>query len=313
MEVAARIFDSRSAIKPMWKFHLMIPGILVACGPSALAAGNDWMSPLDGALPISQLSIPGAHDAGARFEPLSGTSKCQNLTITGQLEAGVRFLDIRCRHQNDLFNIYHGLVDQKATYASVLTEVLNFLVANPRETVTMSVKEEESSSACTRSFEATFDSYISQNPDKWLLVSNVPTLDAARGKIVLFRRFRASSTPKGIDASVWSDNTSFSIGGTLRVQDNYVVPDNDAKWASILTLLDEARHGGPDTLYVNFTSGYQSGRFGIPSITTVSNDIQPRLTTFFTSTPTGRFGIVLMDFADAAKAALIYKTNAPSH
>lgn len=296
----------------MLKFYPMILGVLVACGSSAFAAGNNWMSSLNGALPISQLSIPGTHDAGARYEPLAGTAKCQTLTITGQLEAGVRFLDIRCRHQNDVFNIYHGAVDQKATYASVLAEISAFLTKNPRETVIISVKEEESSSGTTRSFEATFDSYVAQNPGKWLLGPEVPTLDAARGKVVLFRRFRAAATPKGIDASIFPDNTTFGIGGTLRVQDNYVVPDNDLKWTAILAMLNEARDAGPGTLHVNFASGYHRGTLGIPSITTVSDNINPRLTGFFTHNPRGRFGIILMDFADAAKAALIYNTNSPA-
>jgi 1-phosphatidylinositol phosphodiesterase len=293
----------------MPKLLLKVLCLIVACSSGLFAAGNDWMSSLDGTFPLSRFSIPGTHDTGARYEPITGTSKCQTLTITEQLEAGVRFLDIRCRHQNDLFNIYHGSVDQKASYASVLEEVFRFLAANPRETVIMSVKEENSSSGTTRSFEATFDSYISQNPDKWVLDSATPTLDAARGKIVLFRRFNASATPKGIDASKFPDNATFGTGEILRVQDNYVVPDNDAKWAAILSLLNEARHGGPGILYVNFASGYKGGTLGVPSITTVSNSINPRLTTFFTANPKGRFGIILMDFADAAKSALIYNTN----
>lgn len=309
--IVGRWVGSQIEAKPMLKFLSKILCIILACSSGLLAAGNDWMSSLDGTLLLSRLSIPGTHDAGARYEPLSGTSKCQDLTITRQLEVGVRFLDIRCRHQNDLFNIYHGSVDQKATYASVLTEVLNFLTANPRETVIMSVKEENSSSGTTRSFEATFDSYISQNPSKWLLGSGIPTLDTARGKIVLFRRFGASSTPKGIDVSSFPDNTTFSAGATLRVQDNYIVPDNGKKWSAIVAILNEARNGLPETLYVNFASGYKSGIEGLPNITTVSNDINPRLTAFFTANPKGHFGIILMDFADEAKASLIYSTNSP--
>ncbi|MEO5916656.1 MAG: phosphatidylinositol-specific phospholipase C domain-containing protein [Luteolibacter sp.] len=286
--------------------------LLIVFSRPVIAAGNNWMSSLNGTLPISQYSIPGTHDSGARYEPVSGTAKCQILTIAAQLDAGVRFLDIRCRHQNNLFVIHHGSVYQNINFSDVLNDVIGFLSANPRETVIMSVKEEYDADNVTRTFEATFDSYVSQNPSKWLLGANVPTLDAARGKIILFRRFGATSTPKGVDASNWPDNTSFSTGGTLRVQDSYVVPDNDAKWASIQAILNEARYGGPNTLYVNFSSGYKSGLFGIPSITTVSNNINPRLTTFFTANPSGRFGAILMDFVDATRAALIYNTNAPS-
>src|SRR5687767_7668450 len=88
-------------------------GLLMAALPcSAGAAGNNWLTPLDGNLPLSQFSIPGTHDSGALVEPVSGTAKCQNLSIADQLNAGVRFLDIRCRHINDAFAIHHGAVYQ---------------------------------------------------------------------------------------------------------------------------------------------------------------------------------------------------------
>ncbi len=276
------------------------------------AAGHDWMTTLNGALPLSQFSIPGTHDSGARYEPIAGTAKCQNLTIAEQLTAGVRFLDIRCRHIDNAFTIHHGQVYQNINFTDVLNATDSFLNTNPGETVIMSVKEEYDPSNNTRSFEATFDSYVAQNPGKWLLSSNIPTLDQARGKIVLFRRFGAAATPKGINASNWPDNTTFSTAGTLRVQDRYVVSNNDTKWSHILQLLNEARYGGPNTLYVNFSSGYVSGLFGIPSIPSVSNNINPRLTTFFNANPSGRFGVIVMDFADAAHAARIYNTNRPA-
>ena len=288
-------------------------GLLMAALPfSAGAAGNNWMTPLDGNQPLSQFSIPGTHDSGALVEPISGTAKCQNLSIGDQLNAGVRFLDIRCRHINDAFAIHHGQVYQNMNFTDVLNATIGFLNSNPGETVIMSVKEEYTPSGNTRSFEATFDTYVAANPSKWVLGSAIPTLTQARGKIVLFRRFGASSTPKGINASNWPDNTTFSTGGTLRVQDCYNVSNNDTKWAQILQVLNEARYGGPNTLYVNFASGTSSGIFGIPNIPNVSNNINPRVSTFFGSNVSGRFGALLMDFADAAKCSAIYNTNAPS-
>lgn len=285
---------------------------LLMSAAGAFAAGGNWMTPLAGTLPLSQLSIPGTHDSGARFEPLSGTAKCQNLTIREQLDAGVRFLDIRCRHVNDAFAIHHGQVYQNINFSKVLDATYGFLAANPGETVIMSVKEEYKASGNTRSFEATFDSHVALNPSKWRLASAIPTLDEARGKIVLFRRFGAISTPKGINAAKWPDNTTFGSGGSLRVQDHYAVSDNDTKWNRILAMLNEARDGPDNTLHVNFSSGYIGGLFGIPNITGVSNNINPRLSTFFTANPQGRFGIIVMDFADAAMAALIYNTNIPA-
>ncbi len=281
---------------------------LLSVAANVCAAGNDWMTPLDGTLALSRFSIPGTHDSGALHEPVPGTAKCQDLTIAEQLNAGVRFLDVRCRHLDNAFTIHHGAVYQKIGFKDVLDDAYGFLSANPGETIIMSVKEEFEATGNTRSFEATFDSDVAMNPSRWLLGQAIPTLGEARGKIVLFRRFGATTHPKGINASHWPNNTTFS-NAPLRVQDNYRVISNDTKWESISSLLNEAHNGPEGTLYVNFSSGYVSGLFGIPSVTGVSNDINPRLTNFFTANPKGRFGTVLMDFVDGPRAALIYSTN----
>ena len=290
-----------------------ILSLLLASLPFAgNAAGNNWMSGINGSEPISHFSIPGTHDSGARFEPISGTAKCQDLTIADQLTAGVRFLDIRCRHINDAFAIHHGQVYQNQNFDDVLNATIGFLNANPSETVIMSVKEEYTATGDTRSFEATFDSYVAKNPSKWYLGAGIPTLDQARGKIVLFRRFGANSTPKGIDASNWPDNTTFSNdAATLRVQDNYNVSNNDTKWNQILAILNEAHYGGPNTLYVNFASGVAS-IIGIPNIPNVSNNINPRLVSYFAANRSGRYGVTLMDFVDASKCSMIYNTSFPN-
>ena len=271
--------------------------------------GTSWMTGLDGRLSLSQLSIPGTHDSGARLEPVPGTARCQSLSIRSQLDAGVRFLDVRCRHVDDRFRVHHGVVDQKIGFAEVVGDVLDFLDSYPGETVIMSVKPEHRAVGATRSFEATLDSYIAGHADRWWLAEELPRLDQVRGKVVLFRRFGAESTPKGIDASKWPDNTTFSQGKTLRVQDRYVVQQIDDKWNSIEEILNEAKTGGSNTFFVNFTSGYRSGLLGMPDIPAVSRAVHPRLKRYFADHPTGRFGIVLMDFVDAELAALVYRTN----
>jgi len=183
----------------------------------AEVTGLDWMKSMPDGRLLSELSIPGTHDSGARFEPVPGTAKCQDLPIAGQLNAGVRFLDIRCRHLRDAFVIHHGPVYQNLNFDGVLDDILAFLKAHPSECVILSIKEESSPAENTRGFEQTFDSYVARNPDKWLLKVTLPTMAEARGKIILLRRFNATSLPKGIAATGWADNATFSTG-VLRVQ-----------------------------------------------------------------------------------------------
>lgn len=278
---------------------------------AANATTTGWMQSLPDTYLVSQLSIPGSHDAGARYEPVAGTAKCQSLTIGDQLNAGIRFLDVRCRHIDDAFAIHHGSIYQNLNFDDVLNACWSFLSSNPSECIIMSVKEEYDPSNDTRTFEQTFDSYTQKNPSGWYLGATIPTLGSVRGKIVLLRRFSAATTPKGLDATNWADNTTFSINGnaSLRVQDNYQVSDNSTKWTNITNLLTEAKNGSNSTLYIDFTSGYKSLIFGIPSITSVSNTINPQITSYFTANTKGRYGVIPMDFSDAAKATLIYQTN----
>ncbi|WP_426481518.1 phosphatidylinositol-specific phospholipase C [Chryseobacterium sp. R2ACT005] len=276
-------------------------------------AMNSWMSGLQDNISISKISIPGTHDSGARVDApvVSGTAKTQDLSIAEQLNAGVRFLDIRCRHIDNSFTIHHGAIYQNLNFDDVLNACYTFLNSHPSETIIMSVKEEYDASNTTRSFEQTFDSYVQKNPSKWDLGANIPTLGAVRGKIKLLRRF-SSGTTKGINASPWADNTTFDInnsGVQLKVQDYYKVTNNDDKWNGISSLLNEAKNDTNGKLFVNFTSGYKPGIFGIPSIPTVSNTINPKLKTFFQTNTQGSYGIMPIDFVNAELSELIVKTN----
>lgn len=274
---------------------------------------NSWMAGLQDNISISKISIPGTHDSGARIDApvISGTAKTQDLSIAEQLNAGVRFLDIRCRHIDNSFTIHHGAIYQNLNFDDVLNACYAFLESHPSETIIMSVKEEHDASNTTRSFESTFDSYVQKNPSKWNLGTNIPTLGEVRGKIRLLRRFPTQAA-KGINATSWADNTTFEInnpGAQLKVQDYYKVTNNDDKWNGISTLFNDAKNSNSDRLFINFTSGYKPGIFGIPSIPTVSNAINPKLKTFFQSNTKGSYGIMPIDFVNAELAELIVKTN----
>jgi 1-phosphatidylinositol phosphodiesterase len=279
---------------------------------AGLFTAANWMSTIPGSTSLAALSIPGTHDTGATVELSHGTTRCQNLSVADQLAAGVRSFDIRCRNVSNQFEIYHTTVDQNLSFDEVLQSIFTFFAANPSETLIMSVKEEEAESGSTNTFEQTFDSYTAQQPSAWYLGPTIPTLDQVRGKIVLLRRFGATSLPKGIDATVWADNTTFTIANgsaTLRIQDYYQVTSDDAKWAAITSLFTEALQGDAGVLYLNNTSGYEELDSGLEDIPVVSDVINPEVTTYFSASTSGRFGIIGMDFVDATKGSLVLSTN----
>lgn len=282
-----------------------------AAASATIYTRTNWMGALSGSLSLTQITIPGTHDSGARYEPWPGTAICQDLSVAEQLDAGTRFLDIRCRHIDDAFAIHHGSIYQNLNFDDVLNACTSFLNVNPSECIIMSVKEEYDPANNTRTFEATFDSYVEKDHDVWYLDASIPALSSVRGKIVLLRRFSASSTPKGLYASPWYDNTTFEVNSTanMKIQDIYQVSSTSSKWSAITSLFSDAVSGSSDRLYINFTSGYKSGIFGIPDINAVSNTINPQLTSYFTINTFGRYGIIPMDFAEGDRNELIISTN----
>ncbi|MGJ1269768.1 phosphatidylinositol-specific phospholipase C [Sphingobacterium spiritivorum] len=279
-----------------------------------LPEGTNWMSFIQGERKLSSLSIPGTHDAGARYEPVSGTAKTQNLTIAEQLNAGVRFLDVRCRFVDDNFAIHHGPVYQHLNFDDVLQSCKSFLQAHPSETIVMSVKEEHTPSGNSMTFEERFIKYTDTYSGLFSLDADIPSLQQARGKIVLLRRF-SSSQALGIQAyNGWSDNTSFTIQNQesiLQVQDAYQVSSNTDKWNAIHTLLNTSKNAdmASGTLFLNFSSGYQKKLWVIPNIPSVSNEINPKLLNYFNQQTTGHFGVIITDFIHADLAKSIFNTN----
>lgn len=280
---------------------------------------SNWMGELPNIISVASLSIPGTHDSGALNEPWyipSNSVRCQSEPINRQLQMGVRYLDIRCRHVSNIFAIHHGPFYQDINFGDILNDCITFLNNNTNETIIMSVKEEYDPSNNTRSFEETFDDYVSRYPGKWYLGDKIPNLGQVRGKIVLVRRFKAAIVPKGIDAENWQDNCTFEINNasSLKIQDNYKVSDSNDKWNNFNKILDESKSmTHPDRLYINYTSGYKSLFFGIPSITQVSDDINPGVYQFFNQNNSNfRCGIIAMDFINSDICSLIINTNFPN-
>ena len=165
-------------------------------------------------------------------------------------------------------------------------------------------------SGATRPFDVTLASYLT---DRWYTAPTLPRLGDVRGKIVLLRRFATTTTPLGLDASPWADDTTFSItnAASLRVQDTYQVTDNAAKWAAITALFAEARATTTGTLFLDYTSGYQT-MAALPNITIVADDVNARLDAYLDDPANAgaHLGVVVMDFVTEARAQAIARTSA---
>ena len=290
------------ATKLALAFSLLISSLLIA----EEITGKNWLAKIDGETSIHELHLPGTHNTAALLEPLPGTAQCQSLTIQQQLEAGVRFLDIRCRHVSDRFELYHGPISQEQNFSEFHQTLEDFLTNNPTECVLVSIQETANANLNTRTFTQTFASYQTQKPKLWHLKTTLPQLSEVRGKAILVRRFK-SPKPLGIDATNWRSK-DLHVSPLLLIQDKFKIKDLADKWQAINKLWNATpRH--KKRLALNFTSGYQPNKIGIPNITTVSNFINPRLKESLSTQPAPPPGILILDFIDAELSSDIYQLN----
>lgn len=211
-----------------------------APAPATVKANAKWMSRLSDELTLAQISLPGTHDSGALHNGASfGFAKCQSWSVRDQLRAGIRFLDIRCRHLDDRFHIYHGIIDQQLTFAEVRDTCRDFLVKNPSECIVMSVKRESTPTNNSRSFAATFRALTKNDGELWHIDTETPKLSSVRGKIVLVDRV---GTLGGLS---WK---------TMRKQDHFQAPVG-RKIKLIQKHLQAAKEGKRTLWFVNFCSG----------------------------------------------------------
>ncbi|CAN0294317.1 unnamed protein product [Ectocarpus sp. 8 AP-2014] len=173
-----------------------LPGLSVCESPPVASMQPCWMSGLDGALRLNQISLPGTHDTMSKGisaclqEGLANYVHTQAWSLRTMLDTGVRAIDVRVRRKSDLSLVLeHGIVELPFGFDVDVRDVLaSFLTDNPTETVVMfyqmnDLAGEDSSGGVTA--EDTLQASMSQYPDLWLDGAVVPTLEEARGKVVL--------------------------------------------------------------------------------------------------------------------------------
>lgn len=285
----------------------------------------DWMKELDGELPLNQIVLPGSHDSATQYVQLAFFSKCQALSIAEQLEAGCRYLDIRLGvdGHNDTFKLMHGFTNcrtspfnpvDKLYLDDLLDDCYAFLKKHPTETVVFAVKQEHGKDSVAV-FESMLNSYIREDADMWLLTDSIPTLDEARGKLVLMRRYEDEG---GLEARsgiplIWADqkgakDTRPNVVAekndfyTLYVQDRFEY-DTEAKWEAFTKGMAMAEKRAKDgDVILSFLSTKGSLTYGHPR--QFANVLNPRLAELDSLS-----GWVVVDFLSPKLAETIYYHN----
>eukprot|EP01040_Poterioochromonas_malhamensis_P002517 gene2517-2674_t len=259
-----------------------------------------WMDRLPDNKLITALTIPGTHDSGTSNGPRSDivaqTAKpwivTQNWSIAEQLTYGIRFLDIRCNNNHGNFGIQHGDFDiVNQTFTDVLNACKNFLTQFPRETILMSVKEEGNPSGNISFPDAFRAQYVGPYP--WYKGHDLPTLGAARGKIILISRFGDFDFGFNIGLRD-NDYTNASYNGiNYYAQDLYKVDHAcDNKVNQVIDFAQRAASGSSNDFYLNFASGVNTG---VDTLYQTAENVNPRVQERL-GNKKGRFGVIPMDF-----------------
>lgn len=119
---------------------------------------------------------------------------------------------------------HHGIIPEKTPFTDVLTAINSFLTdpKTSRETIVMSMKQEDSSSPSD--FSKLVHDELYNGPggkDLWFLENRIPNLGEVRGKAILFSRFGDGTgwdnglEGMGIHPTTWPDSQKDGFQWTL--------------------------------------------------------------------------------------------------
>ncbi len=292
--------------------------------------GANWMSSVDGSLPVTAINMPGSHDCATQYIYASMFARTQSLSVLQQLYSGVRYLDVRLKVSGESILAVHsflnckksiGLFAENLTAKDIVSDCRSFLEQNPGETVLFLLKQEDTKKDAEL-FSKFYDELIAPCPGLWYLENRIPNLDEVRGKIVLLRaadadsaRFDDSNSGLNFESYPYIESTDIDdfrfasitsrrikVVGYMYVQDSYMV-EGTKKTETIANFFD---------------SGLLKCDFNI-CCTNAHNKKSPyanakEINAFLSSYEfkEGKtYGIVVMDFVTKELCEKIYMTNSP--
>lgn len=318
--------------KPAAKKKIILPAI-----PATSQVGNNWITPLDDNIYVSQLSIPGTHDAATGDGTTYRLGKTQELTLDQQFEIGIRAFDLRPAVRNGDLIICHGIVATKFGWDQVMERFKYYLSEHPGEFIIAFIRHEDeydnNNSSWGRIMQGKLESLKSESNPKTnesYTADFKPdlTVGELRGKILFLCREWTkyndegpivggytgwSHGPSGAEVSIYSRSDS----GTMNIQDCYGPSEDgqskwyntskfpEIKWNGIKSLLDKSMsfHTNPSLANrwsVNHTSGYTSWISTTDGYRENAANNNIKLYNYINSSSwCGSTGIVLMDFVGA--------------
>ena len=294
-----------------------------------LGDNASWMGSISDDTFMSQLSIPGAHDAGTGhgvnniYGVFSGSTYAltQEKTLTELWNSGIRAFDMRPAVDGSRLRIYHGIVSTKLYFDDAISTLCGLLDSHPTETCIILMRHESEGDDNDGTWGDKMRSLLTSAPASTHAVNFNPMakLGDMRGKLLILSRDNYGTNPIGGYISGWGFSSEFSqqqggkiagIGtqGRLFVQDFYDVSSSGApatKSASINRMLQfsSSENTDPGLWVVNHTSGYSETASIFGNTVATSDGYRKNAQTQnanaieFINGISGPTGIILMDYA----------------
>ena len=283
-----------------------------------------WMANLADNVYLSQISMPGTHDAGAykAGSGLNAASQTQTLDIESQLNVGIRVLDFRPAYNGTDFDVAHGIVTlEGVTFDGILKNAVTWLANHPTEFVIVQLKNESSTTKPLLASEKYFAQWQKKIREKLAGINADYTIEdfnpsmtmrEIRGKLLFMSRDDYEGGWFGCKISGWPDNeaewnrtfytkTYGSPGGigTIWVSDIYgsgsaSAPDDATKKSAISGMLEKAKN---DTAYDTWYMTWLNVRGSSRKTDVYNNYAANIINNYSKSDRYEKAGIVMVDWA----------------
>ena len=248
-----------------------------------LPGNGAWLSCIGDEVPLSRLSLPGAHDAatgeGLRFA--AGFGKTQSLGVSQLWDCGVRAFDLRPALSDGKLHIYHGPVKTNISFDEALGILCAKLEQQPQEFAIVLLRNE--GKACAE-WGTAIGEAIAALGDKAALFSPAMCVGDVRGKVLFLSRDAYTGTDRGGLITGWNHSVDGSCnaaihpctGGSaapLCQQDFYNASGDgvqEKKCEAVMHGLSIAGNAPIGTWVINFLSAYRTTWLGCTPFATTT-------------------------------------------
>lgn len=299
--------------------------VCLALGIVGDMMAGDWMSRLPNHIFVSQVSLPGSHDAATgNGVSLSMFSQCQDLTVDQQWAAGIRAFDLRPIVKGDHLHINHGVAETNLRFDDALYLLRDSLIAHPTEFAVVHMLYADGYSDDKDTYAPMLKELLGRDDLKDYLVNfkRGLTVGDVRGKILILSREQYDTAPYAggffmtwcgyLDWNAQTSGTIKGIGNTANDKSSFYVQDysntesGDAglqvKVDAVKQMLDfstkyTVKDAAKEVWVFNFASSYAGSLSTSDSYRKNGAACNAAIIEYLKANEAGPTGVVLMDFA----------------